>query len=108
MKVISRSSTRCSKLPELKTAKRACAPSWRKRPPRYTDPTMPTGRFRKEPGKKRKIANDDGFASPWHEYRVVPERLNLAYDVLEASVARGCRFTAGAGRRLRNRLLRND
>ena len=28
--------------------------------------------------------------SPWHDYRVVPEKLNLAHDVLEASMARGC------------------
>ena len=29
-------------------------------------------------------------ATPAHDYRVVPEKLNLAYDVLDASVARGC------------------
>ena len=28
--------------------------------------------------------------SPWHDYRVVPEKLNIAQDVLEASMARGC------------------
>ena len=29
-------------------------------------------------------------ASPGHDYRVVPERLNIEQDVLEASIARGC------------------
>ena len=29
-------------------------------------------------------------ATPGHDYRVVPEKLNLAHDVIEASVARGC------------------
>ena len=29
-------------------------------------------------------------ASPGHDYRVVPERLNIEHDVLEASIARGC------------------
>jgi acyl-coenzyme A synthetase/AMP-(fatty) acid ligase len=28
--------------------------------------------------------------TPWHNYRAVPERLNIACDVLEASLARGC------------------
>ncbi|HVR18004.1 MAG TPA: hypothetical protein VMS25_16715, partial [Candidatus Limnocylindrales bacterium] len=28
--------------------------------------------------------------SPWHDYRVVPEKLNLAHDVLEASMTRAC------------------
>jgi acetyl-CoA synthetase len=29
-------------------------------------------------------------ATPGHKYRVVPEKLNIARDVLEASIARGC------------------
>ena len=35
--------------------------------------------------------------SPWHDYRVVPEKLNLAHDVLEASVTRGCGSPALVG-----------
>ena len=34
-------------------------------------------------------------------------KLNLAHDVLEASIARGCGSAAGARRRLRSRHLRN-
>ena len=63
MKVISRSSTPCSKLPEPKTAKKACAPSWRSARRAILILTMPTGRFRKRARQKNeKIANDDGFA----------------------------------------------
>ena len=29
-------------------------------------------------------------ANPGHDYRVVPERLNIEHDVIEASIARGC------------------
>src|SRR6185436_10013130 len=29
-------------------------------------------------------------ASPGHDYRVVPERLNIEHDVIEASIVRGC------------------
>ena len=57
MKVISRSSTPCSKLPELKTAKRACAPSWRSVRHAILIHTMPTRPFRKGVRRKKRKNN---------------------------------------------------